>query len=98
MSSAPLPPKMQATDLPSAAAKPAAWQMPPVAEKLPVPKPALSGDEADSKRALRRSIYGILIALSAGAMIGRVLAVNSADQIAIDKRIIAEAVAAKKQE
>ena len=97
MSNAPVPPRMQATDLPSAASKPAVSQIAPVAAKPPVPKPVLS-DEGDSRRRLRRSVYGILIALAAGAMIGRVLAVNSADQIATDKRIIAEAVAAKKQE
>jgi hypothetical protein len=98
MSNAPLPPRMQATDLPPAASKPAVSQGPPAAAKPPAAKRVSSGDQSDSRAMLRRSVYGILVALSAGAMIGRVLAVNSADQIATDKRIIAETVAAKKQE
>src|SRR6266516_4025303 len=98
MSNAPLPPRMQATDLPTAANKPAVSQGAPAVAKPPAAKPASSSGDGDSRAKLRRSVYAILIALSAGAMIGRVLAVNSADQIATDKRIVAEAVAAKKQE
>ena len=34
---------------------------------------------------LRRSIYGILIAVAAGGMVGRILAVNAVDKIALEK-------------
>ncbi len=38
-----------------------------------------TGPETDSPAALRRSIYGILICIGLGAMIGRILAVDSVD-------------------
>ena len=38
-----------------------------------------SQPENDSHAALRRSIYGILICIGLGAMIGRILAVDSVD-------------------
>jgi hypothetical protein len=43
----------------------------------------LLGDPA----AFRRSLYWLLIAVSAGVMTGRVLAVNSVDQIALEKQL-----------
>jgi len=45
---------------------------------------------------LRRGVYAILIALSAGGMIGRILAVNSVDAILIDKSAIAKEVERQK--
>jgi hypothetical protein len=41
---------------------------------------------ADSNAPLRRSLYWVLIALSAGAMLGRILAIDSVDMIAIEKQ------------
>ena len=38
-----------------------------------------SQPSTDSNAALRRSIYGILICIGLGAMIGRILAVDSVD-------------------
>jgi hypothetical protein len=43
----------------------------------------LAGDPT----AFRRSVYWLLIAIAAGAMSGRVLAVNSVDQIALEKQV-----------
>lgn len=45
---------------------------------------ATLSDVPDDRSALRRQIYWVLIALSAGAMIGRVLAVNSVDKAALE--------------
>jgi len=39
---------------------------------------------SDGRAALRRQIYWLLIAIAAGAMVGRVLAVNSVDKIALE--------------
>lgn len=39
----------------------------------------------DNRATLRRSVYGLLIALSVGAMSGRLLAINSVDQIGAEK-------------
>ncbi|HEX3998081.1 MAG TPA: hypothetical protein VHX65_05985 [Pirellulales bacterium] len=47
----------------------------------------------DPQAALRRGIYGILIALSIGAMIGRIFAVNSVDKIGQENEIVGRAVA-----
>ena len=48
----------------------------------PAPPPA-----ADASSLLRRSLYGILIAVAAGNMTGRILAVNSVDKIALEKNL-----------
>lgn len=42
---------------------------------------------AGDPTAFRRSVYWLLIAIAAGAMSGRVLAVNSVDQIALEKQV-----------
>ena len=43
----------------------------------------------DSRAALRRGVYGLLIALSIGVMIGRIFAVNSVDRIAQENDLVA---------
>ncbi|HEX3869000.1 MAG TPA: hypothetical protein VHV77_01055 [Pirellulales bacterium] len=45
----------------------------------------MSTDESSTAAPLRWGVYWILIAISAGAMTGRILAVNSVDRIAIEK-------------
>jgi hypothetical protein len=54
-----------------------------------------SADDANAK--LRRSIYLLLVTLSVGAMVGRVLAVNSVDLIRSEARLKSEAVEQEKQ-
>mgnify|MGYP000933213502 CR=1 FL=1 len=44
----------------------------------------------DSRRALRRSVYFILIAVSVGLMLGRILAVDSVDKAALEKSRLAK--------
>lgn len=46
---------------------------------------AVATTEADSRKELRQSIYGILILASVGLMLGRIMAVDSIDKIAIEK-------------
>jgi hypothetical protein len=46
----------------------------------------------DPRGPLRRGVYAILIALSVGSMIGRILAVNSVDLIQVDKSLVAKEV------
>jgi len=48
---------------------------------------------ADSRAALRRGVYGLLIALSIGVMVGRIFAVNSVDRIAQENDLVSRAVA-----
>ncbi|REK05988.1 MAG: hypothetical protein DWQ37_22965 [Planctomycetota bacterium] len=43
-------------------------------------------DAGDPSRALRLSVYALLVALSTGAMLGRIMAVTSVDVIAIEKQ------------
>lgn len=57
------------------------------------------GAESQERQALRQAVYGVLIALSAGAMLGRILAVDSVDRLAIQRdrvaRITADLTAAR---
>jgi hypothetical protein len=54
---------------------------------------------ADDPRApLRCGIYAILIAMSVGAMVGRILAVNSADLIQVDRQAVEKEVARRTKE
>jgi hypothetical protein len=54
---------------------------------------------ADDPRAgLRRSIYAILIAMSVGAMVGRILAVNSVDLIRVEQAAVDKEVARRTRE
>ena len=57
---------------------------------------ALLPDE--SRALLRRGVYAILIALSAGAMIGRILAVNSVDLIRVEQAAVDKEVAGRTKE
>jgi len=41
----------------------------------------------DARAPLRRSLYGILIALSVGSMVGRILAVNSVDRVGLERHL-----------
>ena len=41
----------------------------------------------DSSTQLRRGVYGLLIALSIGGMLGRILAVNSVDMLELDRHL-----------
>ncbi|MFV2067231.1 MAG: hypothetical protein ACC645_09650 [Pirellulales bacterium] len=41
----------------------------------------------DARAPLRRSLYGILIALSVGTMVGRILAVNSVDRVGLERHL-----------
>lgn len=52
----------------------------------------------DPRAPLRRGVYAILIALSAGAMTGRILAVNSVDAILVDRSNIEREVARRTAE
>lgn len=45
---------------------------------------------ADARTQLRRSVYAILIMVSAGVMIGRILAVDSVDKIGVEKDRLAK--------
>lgn len=58
--------------------------------------PATAPPPDDSNRLLRRTIYGLLIAVSAGQMCGEILAINSIDKIALEKSLVAREVAAQK--
>lgn len=50
----------------------------------------------DQNRPLRWSIYGLLIAVSVGQMVGDTLAINSLDRIALEKSLVEREVAAEK--
>jgi hypothetical protein len=52
----------------------------------------------DPRALLRRGVYAILIALSAGAMIGRILAVNSVDLIRVEQAAVDKEVAGRAKE
>ncbi|HEV3345352.1 MAG TPA: hypothetical protein VG125_33550 [Pirellulales bacterium] len=41
----------------------------------------------DPQRALRRAVYGLLIAVSVGSMVGRIFAVNAVDTIRLEKQL-----------
>jgi len=58
--------------------------------------PSNSSPSSDPNRILRRTIYGLLIAVSVGQMCGDILAVNSLDKIALEKMLVAREVAAQK--
>src|SRR5262249_18555789 len=77
MSTAPQPNALQPTSPAPRAAEPAAAKSPPSTSN-PL---AVNRLQDDPRAQLRRSIYALLIAASTGMMIGRVLAVNSVDQI-----------------
>lgn len=57
----------------------------------PLPDPAASSTN-DSQSVLRRGVYGLLIAISIGAMIGRIFAVDSIDRIGQETDLVARAV------
>ena len=46
-----------------------------------------------SRAGLRRSIYALLATLAAGAVLGRIGAVTSVDKIALEKRLVTDAIA-----
>ncbi len=50
----------------------------------------------DSRAVLRRALYGLLIAIAVGSAVGRILAVNSVDKVALEKYLIDRAVADEK--
>jgi hypothetical protein len=50
----------------------------------------MNDSPADSNAALRRSVYGLLIALSVGAMLGRIFAVDSVDLAALERDRLAK--------
>jgi hypothetical protein len=52
----------------------------------------------DPRAPLRRGVYAILIALAAGSMIGRILAVNSVDVIKVDQSLVDKEVARRTAE
>ena len=52
----------------------------------------------DSRAPLRRSVYLLLVVLSAGMMTGRILAVNSVDVIALEREKVKQLVAAKRRQ
>ena len=52
----------------------------------------------DPRAPLRRGVYALLIALAAGSMIGRILAVNSVDVIKIDQSLVDKEVARRTAE
>ena len=62
------------------------------ATKRPLDLPTADPAE-DSRTALRRGVYGLLIALSIGVMIGRIFAVNSVDKIGQENDLVARDVA-----
>lgn len=53
-------------------------------------------DSEDSHAALRRAIYGMLIAVALGNAVGRILAVNSVDNVRLEKYVVDRAVSDKK--
>ncbi len=57
----------------------------------------LAAAPADPQATLRRGVYAILIAVSVGAMLGRILAVDSVDIIRLEKTLIDKDVAAHEQ-
>ena len=58
------------------------------------PLDVLAADPAEQSRAaLRRGVYGLLMALSIGVMIGRIFAVNSVDRIGQENDLVSRAVA-----
>src|SRR5947209_7046484 len=52
----------------------------------------------DPRAPLRRGVYALLIALAAGGMIGRILAVNSVDVIKIEQSLVEKEVARRTAE
>jgi len=76
--------------------KPGTQPLPPISGKAAAPPiQTTSADDANAK--LRRSVYAVLITLSVGAMVGRVLAVNSVDLIRAEQRLKSDAVDQEKQ-
>ena len=61
----------------------------------------MSATNSDSQASLRRTVYFLLIALSTGAMLGRILAVDSVDKIALEDSLlkkISRQIQAKRQD
>jgi hypothetical protein len=56
-------------------------------------QPRLASAADDSRAALRRGVYALLIALAIGSMLGRLLAVNSVDRISAENDAVARDVA-----
>lgn len=52
-----------------------------------------SGVAGESRARLRRGIYAILATLAAGAVLGRIGAVTSVDKLALEKRLVSDAIA-----
>jgi hypothetical protein len=50
-------------------------------------QPKLLAPEDEARAKLRRSIYALLVALSVGAMLGRILALNSVDVVKLEERL-----------
>jgi len=64
----------------------------PSATKRPLDVPSADPAE-DSRAALRRGVYGLLIALSIGVMVGRIFAVNSVDKLGQENELVSRDVA-----
>ncbi len=75
---------------------------PPVSPTIPPPPaqtmPDDSGADCSARALLRRGVYAILIALSVGGMVGRILAVNAVDKIGVDKTNQDRQIALRKQQ
>ena len=50
--------------------------------------PAVTFADPLERPMLRRAVYGILIALAVGNMVGRILAVNAVDMIRLEQYLI----------
>jgi hypothetical protein len=67
----------------------------PSEKPQPPAAPPLPAAADDSRSALRRGVYALLITLSVGSMLGRLLAVNSVDRISAENEAVSRDVAQK---
>jgi hypothetical protein len=69
----------------------------PTASTPPGTAPPTAKKVDDPRAKLRRSVYAILITLSVGAMVGRVLGVNSVDLVRVETQLKKDTVEQEKQ-